>query len=176
MDKRILRELVENYKKMQIYSIDEYTAEESIIFDIEQDLNGYYKENLILKKRGILVKIIAYMEFGFIYENNQTLLDQALKLCSVNKDMLLSFVDGNAQYIGLKKIELSRVIVWKMDSRKKSLRKGDVIEKILELVQIGQTGAYFFETQRSKYKLIIDKQEVKLENVKKRITYFLVNK
>lgn len=175
MDILKIREFVENYKKIQLYSIDNDPVEESIIADLVQDLRE--KENFYLdnfEKTNIVAKMIAYFEFGFSYEENKTLIDQVMQLCSVDKTALNQWIDKEAQYIKITKNNLQKLLIWKSGDKNKYLTKSEVIDEILANIKKQKKGNYLYQTDKSRYSLDITENMIVLKNNKKDIFYYLV--
>ena len=95
-----IRMLVENYKKLQLYSVDERSIEESIILEIKQDLLTQKREGWdAQQKQAMLAKVVAYVEFGLCYETYAAMFQQILNLCGITKDMFRSIWNKEAQYV-----------------------------------------------------------------------------
>ena len=175
MDSIYIRETVENYKKMQLYSVDCCTVEDSIITDLMQEVNNrsiLYPDEFW--KISVLAKIISYLEFGLPYEKYMHLFDKTLFLCQIDEKFLQNVVNPKAQYVKLSKRNLQKIVIWKTGNKHNYRNKGDVIQDMLSSVRKKQYGNYLFETDKSGYQLSIEPSKTILKNVPKEISYYLI--
>ena len=169
-----IRMLVENYKKLQLYSVDERSIEESIILEIKQDLLTQKREGWdAQQKQAMLAKVVAYVEFGLCYETYAAMFQQILNLCGITKDMFRSIWNKEAQYVKCSKKNLQKIIIWKTEQKQKYLNKGEVIDEIIALCKKHIYGTYQYKTEKSEYLLEINQEVVTLKNVSKKIIYYL---
>ncbi|MBQ3510611.1 MAG: hypothetical protein IJA90_11425 [Peptococcaceae bacterium] len=176
MEREQMRSIVENYKKMQLYSIDYKSVEFSIVDDLAHDLDEA-SENIICEeiKRNMIAKVVAYMEFGLCYENNKVLLDKIMKVCDVSKKNINELVDKEARYVKTTKANIQKIIIWKSQTKNNSyMNKGVVIEDIISHVKNNHVGRYIYSTDICKYELIIEFDIVILRNIIKDIEYYLL--
>lgn len=176
MENAQMRSIVENYKKMQLYSIDYMSIESSIINDLVHDLDevpgNIFCDDI---KRNMIAKVVAYMEFGLCYENNKVMLDKVMQVCEVSKKDINELVDKEARYIKTTKANIQKIIIWKSQSTNNSyMNKGAVIDDIIAHVKNKHLGKYCYNTDYSRYELILDSDMVILRNVIKDIEYYLL--
>ena len=89
MNAVMLREAVENYKKIQLYAVDDCAIEQSIIQELKLNIlenNRKCLDSFI--RTQLLAKVISYLEFGFAYEAYAAVFDQVLTLCATRKKEL----------------------------------------------------------------------------------------
>lgn len=175
MECLVIRKLVENYKKTQLYAINTQSVKESIISELRQDLEDY--QTHILNQQEclyLLAKIIAYLEFGFPYETYRTLFDTLLVVCGETKVSLYTLVDREAQYIKASKANLRKLIIWKSGQSSRYPRKGDVVTDMFTAIKGRNYGVYTYETEFCKYTLTVSEDVVVLENIYKEILYYLI--
>ena len=168
MDIFKLKEQVNNYRKLQLYAIDDLTIKESIIYDLKQishAIDSYCKEE-------ILAKIIVYLEFGWEYQEHAELFKGILQ----NTDTLLAELEQHTDL----QYRLPKV---NQASLRESIicggrctgcsRKGDIIFEILELIKYNKSGQYAFHCKYNDYCLIIEDNKYILKNLTKDIEYNL---
>lgn len=170
-----VREMTENYKKIQLYSVDDFTVEQSIVIDLKQDLLEF-REHLPnqLEQLQLLAKLISYLEFGLSYEKYNSLFTKVLEICHETKKSVYSMVDKDAQYVKASKANLQKLIIWKSEQPNKYCKKGTVIADIFTAVKLHICGIYVYKTDRSSYCLEINEDLVVLKNLKKDILYYLI--
>lgn len=171
-----LRKSVENYKKMQLYSIDCISVESSIINDLIRDLeDGAGHTFCEVEKSNMIAKVIAYMEFGLPYEKNKSVLEKVLRICGISKKEVNELVDKEAMYVKATKTNMQKIIIWKSKSLSNEyMNKGTVIEDIVFKMKNKQIGEYCYSTDICKYELIIELDMAILRNVVRGIEYYLL--
>lgn len=170
-----IREIIENCKKIQLYSVDNISIEESIIAELKQDLLEYENSNEeCLLKEHMLAQIIAYMEFGLNYEKYQELFQQVLNISGISKSVFNSLWDREAQYVKASRKNLQKIIIWRTEQKKQYQNKGEIIETILALLKNNKYGTYQYRTERSAYQLEINQDLNTLTNLQKNIIYYLL--
>ena len=170
-----MRELVENYKKIQLYAVNSHPVEEAIILELRQDLEEYQKHGPDEQERmQLLAKMIAYLEFGFAYEVYKLLFERLLELCGETKMSLYAMVDREAQYVKFSKANLQKLIIWKSEQPSRYCNKGDVVADMVAAIKGRHYGSYTYETERCGYTLIVSEDMVILKNLRKGIAYYLV--
>jgi len=170
-----LQDITENYKKMQLYSLDDLTVEQSIVIDLKQDLLEF-QEHLPnqLDQLQLLAKLVSYLEFGLSYEKYNSLFDKVLEICHETKKSLHLIVNKDAQYVKASKANLQKLIIWKSDQPSKYCKKGTVVAEIFSTVKLHICGTYVYKTDRSYYCLEVNEDLVVLKNLKKDILYYLI--
>ena len=169
MEELLIRKIVENYKKMQLYSIDSNPVKTSILWDLEQDLAD--AEQYVVDKNMVIAKLIAFLEFGFSWEPYHELFERVLEFCQMNREDLERFQKIEAQNIRLSRKNLREILIWKTREKKNYKNKGDVIQEILNIVKQREIGNYIFETELCAYQLEVRKDTVVFQNLKKEIFY-----
>ena len=120
MNAVMLREAVENYKKIQLYAVDDCAIEQSIIQELKMNIlenNRKCLDSFI--RTQLLAKVISYLEFGFAYEAYAAVFDQVLALCATSKKELSAYVNKEAQYVKLSRENLQKIVVWKTEQKQK---------------------------------------------------------
>ncbi len=170
-----LRDITENYKKMQLYSLDDFTVEQSIVIDLKQDLLEF-QEHLPnqLDQLQLLAKLVSYLEFGLSYEKYNSLFDKVLEICHETKKSLYTMVDKDAQYVKASKANLQKLIIWKSEQPSRYCKKGTVVADIFSIIKLRMYGIYIYKTDRSSYCLEVNEEWVILKNLKKGILYYLI--
>ena len=168
MDIFKLKEQVNNYRKLQLYAIDDLTIKESIIYDLKQishAIDAYCKEE-------ILAKIIVYLEFGWEYQEHAELFKGILQ----NTDTLLAELEQHTdlqyRFPKVNQASLREIIICGGRCTGCS-RKGDIIFEILELIKYNKSGQYAFHCKYNDYCLIIEDNKYILKNLTKDIEYNL---
>ena len=168
MDIFKLKEQVNNYRKLQLYAIDDLTIKESIIYELKQishAIDSYGKEE-------ILAKIIVYLEFGWEYQEHAELFKGILQ----NTDTLLAELEQHTdlqyRFPKVNQASLREIIICGGRCTGCS-RKGDIIFEILELIKYNKSGQYAFHCKYNDYCLIIEDNKYILKNLTKDIEYNL---
>ena len=168
MDILKLKEQVNNYRKLQLYAIDDLTIKESIIYDLKQishAIDSYCKEE-------ILAKIIVYLEFGWEYQEHAELFKGILQ----NTDTLLAELEQRTdlqyRFPKVNQASLREIIICGGRCTECS-KKGDIISEILELIKYNKSGQYAFHCKYNDYCLIIEDNKYILKNLTKDIEYNL---
>lgn len=176
MEREQIRSNVENYKKMQLYSIDYKSVASSIIDDLAHELTEVSENKFCEEiKWNMIAKVVAYLEFGLCYEDNKVLLDKIMQVCKVSKKDINELVDKEARYVKTTKANIQKIIIWKSQTKKNSyMNKGVVIEDIISHVKNNHVGRYVYSTDICKYELIIEFDIVILRNIIKDIEYYLL--
>ena len=171
-----LRKAVENYKKMQLYSIDCSSVEKSIINDLMRDMeDGAGYTFYEVEKKNMITKVIAYVEFGLPYEKNKSVLDKVIQICDISKEEVNQLVDKEAMYVKTTKKNMQKIIIWKGQAvSNEYMNKCDVIEDIIFKTKSNQAGEYCYSTDICKYELMIDSDMAILRNAVKGIEYYLL--
>lgn len=175
--KRIeLKNFVQNYKKLQLYSTDKNSIENSIIGDLQRDVEEYAGQMLgYVDECYIISKVIAYIEFGLNWNSGKDILEEALKLCNVTKAEINEIADKEAQYMKATKGNLQKLIIWKNTSSGTNYRKkGDIVEEILANVKAKKNGEYVYATDCCRYELTIVDDLVIMRDAVKKISYYLL--
>ncbi len=175
MNAVVLREAVENYKKIQLYAVDDRAIEQSIIQELKMNIleNDRKCPDFFLRTQ-LLAKVISYIEFGFAYEAYTAVFDQVLTLCAINKKELNAYIDKEAQYVKLSRENLQKIVVWKTEQKQKYRKKGEVIAEILSLCKQRCIGRYSYATEKSAFLLEIESDLIILRNTGKGIFYYLI--
>lgn len=176
MDRMQVRSVVENYKKMQLYSIDSLSVECSIINDLAHDLEDGLKNTSCKEaKINMFAKVVAYLEFGLCYEKNKVLLDKIMQLCEVSRKDVNELIDKEARYVKTTKANIQKIIIWKSRSANNNyMNKGAVIEDIISHVKNNHLGKYCYRTDYCQYELILESDMAILRNAIKDIEYYLL--
>lgn len=175
--KRIdVESMVQNYKKLQLYSIDKIHVEESIMKDLKRDLEEYSGMPLgDTEKYSIVAKVIAYLEFGFSYEKYKKIFDIIILLCDTSREEINNLADMEAQYIKATKSNIQKVIIWRSHrANNRYMNKGDVVADILFRIRENKEGVYTYHTDCCRYELFIESEMVVLKNKIKEIIYYLL--
>ena len=175
MNAVMLREAVENYKKIQLYAVDDCAIEQSIIQELKMNIlenNRKCLDSFI--RTQLLAKVICYLEFGFAYEAYAAVFDQVLTLCATSKKDLNAYVNKEAQYVKLSRENLQKIVVWKTEQKQKYRKKGEIITEILSLGKQRCIGRYTYATEKSAFLLEIDSDLIILRNTRKGIFYYLI--
>lgn len=171
MDIFKLKEQVNNYRKLQLYAIDDLTIKESIIYDLKQishAIDSYCKEE-------ILAKIIVYLEFGWEYQEHAELFKNILQNTDTSPAELEQHTDLQYRFPKANQASLREIIICSGRCAGCS-RKGDIIFEILELIKYNKSGQYSFHCKYNDYCLIIKDNKYILKNLTKDIEYNLQNK
>lgn len=174
MDQLELRKIVENYKKMQLYALDDIPIEDAIIDEIGQEIVLYTDYALAHEEQlQILAKVIAYLEFGLPYESHKMLFEKVLELCQIAQKTLKSLVNWDAQYIRPSQLNLQKVLIWKTGRSNHCLKKGEVVADLLHNIREHRLGIYIYQSEFCCYQLVISEEDIVLKNLRKGIQYYL---
>ena len=168
MDIFKLKEQVNNYRKLQLYAVDDLAIKESIIYDlrqISQAINSYSKEE-------ILAKIIVYLEFGWEYQEHAEIFKDILQNIDISLAELKQYTDLQYRFPKVTQASLREIIVCGGKCVGCS-KKGDIIFEILELIKYNKLGQYVFHCKYNDYCLIIKDNKYILKNLTKDIEYNL---
>lgn len=173
-ESKTLSDIVENYKKMMLFSIRPHKVEDTIIANLKTDIaelngspNSYWRDHTI-------AKVIAYLEFGFPYEKYESLFESVLELCDMDYSTLWQWVNSKAQYVKTNMEELRKIIIWRSSDRRQYINKGAVLTEIINIAKSKKFGTYLFATEQSAYELEVTSEQVILRNVSKGVQYYLI--
>lgn len=168
MDVFKLKEQVNNYRKLQLYAVDDLTIKESIIYDLKQILQaeGSYS------KEEILAKVIVYLEFGLTYQDNAELFKDILQDIDTSLTELMQYTDLQYRFKKANQVNLREIIICGGKCQF-CQKKNDIILEVLKLIKYNKQGKYGFHCKYNDYCLIIDNNNYILKNLTKDIEYYL---